>query len=61
MTMKFSIWITVLAAFAVAAAESPSRPKLQFINGGAQMVDIFWLKSAATESNKPHLTSPPAK
>ncbi len=28
------------------AAESPSRPKLQFINGGAQTVDIFWLKSA---------------
>lgn len=27
------------------AAESPSRPKLQFINGGAQTVDVFWLKS----------------
>ena len=43
------------------AAESPSRPKLQFINGGAQMVDIFWLKSAVAESNKLQSTPTPSK
>ncbi|MBM3845364.1 MAG: hypothetical protein FJ405_03635 [Verrucomicrobia bacterium] len=28
-----------------AAAANPPRPKLQFINGSSQSVDIFWLKS----------------
>ena len=28
-----------------ADAQSPSRPKLQIINGSSQLIDIFWLKS----------------
>lgn len=41
----FSLLIgTVLLSSGLAAAEAP-RPKLQFINGSTQTVDVFWLKS----------------
>ncbi|MBI3880849.1 MAG: zinc-dependent peptidase [Verrucomicrobia bacterium] len=45
--MKYLLFIFLPAIFLPAlcpAAESP-RPKLQIINGSAQPVDIFWLKS----------------
>jgi len=44
MTRKLLILLTALSAPVVAAAAAP-RPKLQFINGSAQTVDVFWLKS----------------
>jgi hypothetical protein len=39
--------LLLLACFACSAipARAAERPKLQFINGSAQTVDIFWLKS----------------
>lgn len=36
-----------LAAVSFAAAQEPTRPRLQIINGSQQTVDVFWLKSAA--------------
>jgi hypothetical protein len=38
------IVLTLLLAATLHAAETP-RPKLQFINGSTQAVDVFWIKS----------------
>ena len=47
--MKASFTFGLLLLAPLLLAQSPSaapRPKLQFINGSTQAMDIFWLKSA---------------
>ncbi len=47
MTYRFWLACLCLVAALSVSAQTAARPQLQIINGSAQAVDIFWLKSAA--------------
>ncbi|WP_052574029.1 hypothetical protein [Haloferula sp. BvORR071] len=45
MTARRSVFAALLALAGLATAEEAPRPRLQILNGTAQTVDVFWLKS----------------
>ena len=44
-TFNVSLLLAPLALLHAAGVPQPARPKLQFINGSSETIDIFWLKS----------------